>query len=230
MENIVNYLATNKPDYNEIMEQFISENIKDQMEMDRQATLELQYKTGNPNAKIGHSPEKQLGLIETYRSIAKNKVLNYEFLSLKDDLMILQLSLNSKCPYPSAEFRSTQAVLTDTNLKTTPYEKITDELMELNKLYDGIKKMAKITKESPTNENISLYLDAVLNLKYNITKIHPFQDGNGRIARALTNGLLAKVGLPPVAMERPSRSNYTNALKEVTANKLEERRAGNECV
>ena len=35
MENIVNYLATNKPDYNEIMEQFISENIKDQMEMDQ---------------------------------------------------------------------------------------------------------------------------------------------------------------------------------------------------
>ncbi len=47
-----------------------------------------------------------------------------------------------------------------------------------------------------------------------LTYIHPFQDGNGRVARALVNYLFVKAGLFPVVIDREDKPEYITALAE----------------
>ncbi len=44
-------------------------------------------------------------------------------------------------------------------------------------------------------------------------QIHPFQDGNGRIARLLTSLILIKNGLFPFSLDRSERNKYIDALE-----------------
>lgn len=50
-------------------------------------------------------------------------------------------------------------------------------------------------------------------LHHRFTQIHPFQDGNGRIARAIASLVLIKDGLFPLVVTRDDREAYLNALK-----------------
>jgi len=47
-----------------------------------------------------------------------------------------------------------------------------------------------------------------------IVHIHPFWDGNGRIARLLANLLLLKAGLPPLVIDRSLRREYITCLAD----------------
>ena len=47
---------------------------------------------------------------------------------------------------------------------------------------------------------------------HQFAKIHPFQDGNGRVVRALTNYLFVKGGLFPAVVTRDDRENYLQCL------------------
>lgn len=44
--------------------------------------------------------------------------------------------------------------------------------------------------------------------------IHPFSDGNGRLARLLANVVLLKAGLPPLIIDRSKRREYIQILAE----------------
>lgn len=50
-------------------------------------------------------------------------------------------------------------------------------------------------------------------LHHRLTQIHPYQDGNGRVARALASLLFIKVGWFPVVVTREDRSRYIDALE-----------------
>lgn len=52
--------------------------------------------------------------------------------------------------------------------------------------------------------------------------IHPFWDGNGRLARLLANIVLLKAGLPPLVIEKTQRREYIECLAEyqITAGQL----------
>jgi fido (protein-threonine AMPylation protein) len=50
-------------------------------------------------------------------------------------------------------------------------------------------------------------------LHHAFTQIHPFQDGNGRVARALASIDLIRAGLFPVLVERSMRNRYIDALE-----------------
>lgn len=54
--------------------------------------------------------------------------------------------------------------------------------------------------------SIAAYLHAAL------VDIHPFADGNGRVARQLTNMVLLSEGLPPVLVPKEDRMAYFGAL------------------
>ncbi|MBL7839400.1 MAG: Fic family protein [Cyclobacteriaceae bacterium] len=49
-------------------------------------------------------------------------------------------------------------------------------------------------------------------LHYRFVRIHPFDDGNGRIARLLMNYVLLRNGLPPVIIKTADKVNYLRAL------------------
>jgi Fic family protein len=48
---------------------------------------------------------------------------------------------------------------------------------------------------------------------HRFAQIHPYQDGNGRVARALSTLVLLKADLLPVVVDRDSRSDYIRALE-----------------
>ena len=47
---------------------------------------------------------------------------------------------------------------------------------------------------------------------YKLVRIHPFDDGNGRISRLLMNYVLLKNDLPPVVIKSADKRNYISAL------------------
>jgi len=50
-------------------------------------------------------------------------------------------------------------------------------------------------------------------LHHRFTQIHPYQDGNGRVARALASLLFIKAGWFPIVVTRDSRGPYIDALE-----------------
>lgn len=57
-------------------------------------------------------------------------------------------------------------------------------------------------------------------LHHRFTQIHPFQDGNGRVARALATLVFIEAGLFPLVVDRDDRPAYIDALEEADAGSL----------
>ena len=55
-------------------------------------------------------------------------------------------------------------------------------------------------------------LTAYVNLHMTFVRIHPFFDGNGRLARLVANFPVLKAGLPPIIIPREQRKAYIDAL------------------
>jgi hypothetical protein len=57
-------------------------------------------------------------------------------------------------------------------------------------------------------------------LHHRFTQIHPYQDGNGRVARALTTLVLLRSELLPLVIERDLRSGYIASLEAADSDDL----------
>ena len=58
-------------------------------------------------------------------------------------------------------------------------------------------------------------------LHHRFTQIHPFQDGNGRVARALTSLILVQHGLFPFVVTRDHRAVYIDSLESADEGELD---------
>lgn len=56
---------------------------------------------------------------------------------------------------------------------------------------------------------------------YKFIRIHPFDDGNGRVARILMNFILMQIGYPPVIIKTEDKGNYFAALRQADAGIIE---------
>ncbi|GAB4494958.1 MAG: hypothetical protein OHK0052_01270 [Anaerolineales bacterium] len=57
-------------------------------------------------------------------------------------------------------------------------------------------------------------------LHHRFSQIHPFQDGNGRVARALASIVFLQAGWFPLSIQRDQRSHYITALEKADAGDL----------
>lgn len=57
-------------------------------------------------------------------------------------------------------------------------------------------------------------IETTARLHHRFVAIHPFADGNGRVARLLSNLYLLQNGYPPVVLDRKNRQQYYRALRE----------------
>ena len=79
-------------------------------------------------------------------------------------------------------------------------------MIDLIAWYNNVEKEAKI---SP------LEIAALFHYRY--IRIHPFEDGNGRIARLLVNYILARHGYPMIVVHDSDRNGYLGALGQCDA-------------
>jgi Fic/DOC family len=71
------------------------------------------------------------------------------------------------------------------------------------------------------NTNTDDAIIVAADLHYKFVCIHPFDDGNGRIARLLMNYHLLKNNLPPVVIKSDDKKNYLLALREADTGNLD---------
>jgi len=82
-----------------------------------------------------------------------------------------------------------------------PPNKVEEEMAKLLELYEKYR-----------NQGCSpLILSAWLHHKY--IQIHPFQDGNGRVCRAIASLILIEKSIPPVIIFKENRMAYYSALR-----------------
>lgn len=70
--------------------------------------------------------------------------------------------------------------------------------------------------DEESGEAINKVLEVAAWIHHKIVWIHPFRDGNGRVARLMANLVLERYGLIPVSsrVERDNRNAYLEALKQ----------------
>lgn len=75
-------------------------------------------------------------------------------------------------------------------------------------------------RENQNNDDIHPLILAV-EFHYRFIRIHPFDDGNGRIVRLLMNLILMQKGLPPVIVKVKEKKEYYRALQQADSGNIE---------
>ncbi|MGI9054209.1 MAG: Fic family protein, partial [Pyrinomonadaceae bacterium] len=84
------------------------------------------------------------------------------------------------------------------------------------KMHELIEWFRKEKEKADTNPII---LAAIFH--YRFIRIHPFDDGNGRVARILMNFILMQFGYPPAIIKTEDKENYYAVLRLADAGELE---------
>ncbi len=71
-------------------------------------------------------------------------------------------------------------------------------------------------RDAKNNTSIHPLVLATL-FHHEFTNIHPFDDGNGRMARLLMNLMLMQEGYPPIVVKQDDRTNYYQVLRQADA-------------
>lgn len=94
----------------------------------------------------------------------------------------------------------------DSLLEFAPPEQVDGEIERLVSLYNGMADVHPIVSAAW--------------LHHRFVQIHPFQDGNGRVARALTLLSLGSHHYPPLVVDRENRDTYLDALDKANDENL----------
>jgi hypothetical protein len=130
--------------------------------------------------------------------------------------ILLKESFYKEAITPSGE--STRKLVTPGQYKQEPnsVRTATGELFEYAAPVDVPARMAKLVEviRNMTAKDGLEFFAALALAHHEFTLIHPFDDGNGRVARLLTNYSLLKKGLPPIVIRSQSKAEYLSALRK----------------
>lgn len=144
-----------------------------------------------------------------------NIEMNRYCLETKDELNVFKIKdlnklLYKYAPFPeyTGVFRTEDNMILGGKIQPVSYSELFDKIDELNN-------MITILVDNIEKYNISEYINAVADIHYKLTVLHPFQDGNGRISRAFMNWLLRLKGLCPIYIDSSNKDDYLAALNKI---------------
>lgn len=86
--------------------------------------------------------------------------------------------------------------------------------IKLPKWRDVPKLMQAVYSELNDKGKMVEAIKSAVKVHYNTVRVHPFVDGNGRLARLLMNLRLIRAGFPPTILRREERRAYYSALEK----------------
>lgn len=122
--------------------------------------------------------------------------------------LLFQFSPHPEC---AGVFRQCNNRINGSKVETADHTKIYEKMFLLNQDVDTL----IMDKD---NLSFSDYIDGAINIHHEIVMIHPFVDGNGRVARAFLNWLLKAKGLPPVYIKVRYKQEYCDAMEKAYTN------------
>jgi Fic family protein len=127
-------------------------------------------------------------------------------------------------PTQTADGQPTRSQVIPGDYKTQPNSVITatGELFEYTAPIDVPARMqALVAWLAEALERRSLHLvEIAAKLHYDFVLVHPFDDGNGRVARMLVNYLLLQEGYPPLIVPTNEKNTYLASLRLADAGDL----------
>jgi Fic family protein len=124
-----------------------------------------------------------------------NEVLEIDVLNLH------AIILDKIDPFNAGFYRHEQIYITGTKHIPPNWREVPD-------------KMKFVIKELNSTDKGCAAIESAARLHHLITWIHPFVDGNGRLARLLTNLRLMRAGFPPIVLQKKIRLTYYSALEK----------------
>ncbi len=210
-EEQIKKLEQIKVEYKEIIKSFTKNQIKDILD---RFTVNFTYES---NAIEGNSLTlKDVTLILGENVVPKNKDLRevYETRNTREahellfknkvkinikDIINVHLIL-VKDTGVQLGFKKLPNYLLMRNLKTTPPEKVEEEINKLISWYE-------------INKNKIHPLRLATEFHARFESIHPFDDGNGRTGRILLNAILLEHNYPPLIIRKTARIAYFSSLE-----------------
>ncbi len=125
-----------------------------------------------------------------------------------DILTLHKLTLKGISDYWAGKYKTSQNRIVGSKLKTTPPYKVTGEMRSL---------LTSINRNSKKYNPIELAAYA----HHELVRIHPFVDGNGRVARLLCNLILMSKGYVPMIIRNRDRKKYFDVLEKAHFGDLE---------
>ena len=148
-----------------------------------------------------------------------NIEMNQYCLETTDELDIFTLKrlnalLYKYAPFPEGTgvYRTNDNMIMGGKIQLASYTEILDRMGELNTTLKTV--LTNIDKYT-----IFEYISIVAKVHHELTVIHPFNDGNGRTIRGVTNWLLRLKGLCPIYIDSDNRDEYIEALQKIDKDK-----------
>ncbi|WP_134705157.1 Fic family protein [Ammoniphilus sp. YIM 78166] len=137
-----------------------------------------------------------------YQYLVNNEQMPDRYLIRELHRNLFQLAPNQDV---IGEFRKSDNEITGSHILTVHHSLVDQEMYLLDKDIEALyKEMGHLP--------FSHVLERATIIHHTMTKIHPFNDGNGRLSRALLNTILKAKGLPPIFIQSDSKPRYLEAL------------------
>jgi Fic family protein len=160
-------------------------------------------------------------LLEIQEAVKQQRPITESFLR---QLHTLILKERYQVDAQTAQGQSTRKWVEVGQYKTQPNHVITatGEMFRFAEPFEVAAKMEALVQEA--NSKCSTPEEGLLlaaKLHYQFVLIHPFDDGNGRMARILMNLVLMRCGFPPAIIKTQEKEAYFSALRQADGGQFE---------